>query len=95
MKLSDREKVTVLVGVCVVAATVLIAAIVSPLAGRWHQLGSQLRPELKTVKQLMQRAEKRDNLLSSGIKYFCCHNFRLAQCERNDGRRIKRIGIVL
>jgi len=63
MKLSGREKITVMVGAAVVCATVLIAAIITPLARRWSGIGDQLAPKLESVKELTLRAQKRNALL--------------------------------
>jgi hypothetical protein len=63
MKLSGREKITVMLGAGVVCAIVLIAAIITPLARRWSGIGGQLAPKLESVKELTLRAQKRNALL--------------------------------
>ena len=60
MKLTRKEKTTVLVGSVIVGLTILIAFVIAPLARAWSFQGGRLAPRLRQVEELERRADRQD-----------------------------------
>ena len=64
MNATNREKRTILAGGVVAGLILLIAYVVLPLAREWQRLGDSLRPRLRYVEMLQQRARRQNALLA-------------------------------
>jgi len=63
MKLSQRERVMVLVGGGIALATVLVTWVLGPVWTRWCAMGDELAPKLEQLAVLRERAAGKDALL--------------------------------
>ncbi len=64
MELSKRERHMLVAGGAAVALIVLVAWVIRPLGGAWSRLGDELRPRLRVVAILRDRAERQEALLA-------------------------------
>ncbi|MCK4284373.1 MAG: hypothetical protein KAX44_08660, partial [Candidatus Brocadiae bacterium] len=64
MELSKREKHMLIAGASAVALIVLMAWVILPLGRAWSRLGDELRPRLRAVAILRDRAERQEALLA-------------------------------
>ncbi|MFO7958391.1 MAG: GspMb/PilO family protein [Candidatus Brocadiia bacterium] len=64
MKLSKREKTTLVLGSSIALAVALTAWVLLPLHRRWTDLGRQLQPGLRALETVQERAERQRTLLA-------------------------------